>query len=265
MGTKRFPVKLGLILLAAVIGTVFFNKYGMNSKAGSYPKVVINLGSYLFSKTEIFAGFTEKIKNFNHLAGENDKLKKDQNLIIGLQAKIDSLENENDFLRRSARITEKLKNQVIYAGIFNLNLAPEGYNVLLNKGVRDGISEGDIVMTVEGVLVGKIQKVMDNFSRVLFVSDPEFKITVKVIGSVTSGITRGALSEGIYLDYIVQADEIKEGDTIVSTGNDDFATAMVVGSVDYVEISATQMFKKVRIHPAVKDVRLGRVLVVKMK
>ena len=265
MGTKRFPVKLGLILLAAVIGTVFFNKYGMNSKAGSYPKVVINLGSYLFSKTEIFAGFTEKIKNFNHLAGENDKLKKDQNLIIGLQAKIDSLENENDFLRRSARITEKLKNQVIYAGIFNLNLAPEGYNVLLNKGVRDGISEGDIVMTVEGVLVGKIQKVMDNFSRVLFVSDPEFKITVKVIGSVTSGITRGALSEGIYLDYIVQADEIKEGDTIVSTGNDDFPPAMVVGSVDYVEISATQMFKKVRIHPAVKDVRLGRVLVVKMK
>ncbi len=265
---KRPQLKSVFILLVAVIGAIFLNKYAIKSEPVSYPKPFINLGSYLFRKAESFGGFIEKIKNFNHLASENDKLKQDQEASLSLKAKIDNLENENDFLRRAARILQKFDYSVVYAGIFNLNLAPTGYNILLNKGAQDGISEGDVVVTAEGVLVGKIQKVMQNFSRVLFVSDPEFKVTVKVLNSGTAGtagIARGALSEGMYLDFITQADDIKEGDTLVSTGNDRFPPALVLGFVDHIEINATQMFKKVSIRPAVKDVQLGRVLVIKIK
>ena len=248
---KRFPVKLGVILLVAVIGAIFLNKYIVKDGLTFYPKSFINLGSYLFTKAENFGG--------------NDKLKQDQEIIFGLKAKIDNLENENDFLRRTARIVQKLDYPIIYAGIFNLNLVPTGYNVLLNKGAQDGVSEGDVVITAEGLLVGKIQTVMQNFSRVLFVSDPEFKITAKVMSSGTAGIARGALNEGMYLDFVVQEDEIKDEDVLISTGNDLFPPALVVGSVDRVESNATQMFKKVRIRPAIENARLGRVLVIKMK
>ncbi len=261
----RSSLKPVTLLAVAVLGAIFLNKYAMKGRQPSYPKSFVNLGSYLFTKIENFGGFIGKIENFNHLASENDKLKQDQELVVSLQAKIDNLENENDFLRRAASITKKLNYPVVYAGIFNLNLAPSGYNVLLNKGARDGVSEGDVVATAEGVLVGKIQTVMPNFSRVLFVSDPEFKVTSKVLSSGTSGIARGALSEGMYLDFVVQADDIKEGDRLVSTGNDQFPPALIVGAVDHVEVSATQMFKKIRIHPAVKDVQLGSILVIKMK
>ncbi len=262
---KRFPIKSGIIFLVAVIGAIFLNKYIVKDSLTFYPKSFINFGSYLFTKIENFGGFVGKIENFNHLASENDKLKQDQEMVLDLKAKINNLENENDFLRRAARISQKLNYPVIYAGIFNLNLAPTGYNVLLNKGAQDGISEGDVVVTAEGILVGKIQKVMQNFSRVLFVFDPEFKITVKVMSSGTSGIARGALNEGMYLDFVVQADEIKEEDMLISTGNDLFPPALIVGSVDHVEVNATQMFKKVRIRPAIKDTQLGRVLVIKMR
>ena len=262
---KRFPVKLGVILLAAVIGAIFLNKYVTKDRMVFYPKSFINFGSYLFMKAENLGGFMVKVENFNRLASENEKLKQDQEAVLGLKAKIDDLENENDFLRRAARISQKLDYPVVYAGIFNLNLVPNGYNVLLNKGAQDGVSEGDVVVTAEGILVGKIQKVMQNFSRVLFISDPEFKVTAKVVGSGTSGITRGVLSEGIYLDFVVQADEIKEGDVLVSTGDDQFPSALVIGSVDHVEANAIQMFKRVRVRPAIKDTQLGRVLVIKMK
>lgn len=251
--------------MVTVIGAVFLNKYIMKGGLASYPKSFINFGSYLFLKAENFGGFMGKMANFNRLASENDKLKQDQELVISLQAKIDNLENENDFLRRAARVTQKLNYPVVYAGIFNFNLAPTGYNVLLNKGVEDGISEGDVVVTAEGVLVGKIQTVMQNFSRITFISDSDFKITVKVLNSGTSGIARGALGDGMYLDFVVQSDDIKEQDVLISTGNDQFPSALIVGSVDYVETNASQMFKKVRIHPAVKDARLGRVIVIKMK
>ena len=262
---KHFPTKSGVIFLVAVIGAIFLNKYVVKDRMIFYPKTFINLSGYLFTKAENFGDFAEKIRNFNRLASENEKLKQDQEIVFGLKVKIDNLENENDFLRRAARISQKLDYPVIYAGIFNLNLAPAGYNVLLNKGIREGVSEGDVVVTAEGILVGKIQKVMQNFSRVLFVSDPEFKITARVIGSDTEGIARGALNDGMYLDFVVQEDEIKEEDVLISTSNDLFPSALIIGSVDYIETNATQMFKKVRIRPAIKDIQLGRVLIIKIK
>ncbi|MEK7076409.1 MAG: rod shape-determining protein MreC [Patescibacteria group bacterium] len=246
---KKSSTKLGIIFIVAVIGAVFLNKYIAKDGLTFYPKALINLSSFLFIKAENFSG--------------NDELQQAQEVIDSLKAKIDDLENENDFLRRTVRISQKFDHPVVYAGIFNLNFTPAGYNVLLNKGAQDGISEGDVVVTAEGVLVGKIEKVMQNFARVLFVSDPEFKVTAKVVSSGTSGIARGALNEGMYLDFVVQEDEIKEEDMLMSTGNDLFPPALIIGSVDHIEANATQMFKKVRIRPAIKDVQLGRVLVIK--
>ena len=246
---KKSSTKLGIIFIVAVIGAVFLNKYIAKDGLTFYPKALINLSSFLFIKAENFSG--------------NDELQQAQEVIDSLKAKIDDLENENDFLRRTVRISQKFDNPVVYAGIFNLNFTPAGYNVLLNKGAQDGISEGDVVVTAEGVLVGKIEKVMQNFARVLFVSDPEFKVTAKVVSSGTSGIARGALNEGMYLDFVVQEDEIKEEDMLMSTGNDLFPPALIIGYVDHIEANATQMFKKVRIRPAIKDVQLGRVLVIK--
>ncbi|OGM99270.1 MAG: rod shape-determining protein MreC [Candidatus Yanofskybacteria bacterium RIFCSPLOWO2_01_FULL_41_34] len=262
---KKSPIKSGAILLIAVIGAIFFNKHIIKDGFIFYPKTLINMGSYLFIKAENFGGLVGKIKNFNRLADENDRLKEDEELIVNLRAKIDNLEEENEFLRQAARITRKLKYPVVYGGIFNFNLAPTGYNVLLNKGSQDGISEGDIIVTTEGVLVGKIQIVMKNFSRVLFVSDPEFKITSKVLNSKTVGIARGSLNEGMYLDFIVQSDEIQEKDIIISTGNDFFPPALIIGFVDHIEDNSNQMFKKIRIRPAVKDVKLGKVLILQIK
>lgn len=262
---KKPQAKLSVILLTAIIGVVFLNKYLIKDRLDFYPKSFINLGSYLFTNAESVGGFVGKIKNFNRLASENDKLKQDREIVLSLKAKIDDLENENDFLRHAARISQKFNYPVIYAGIYNLSLTPIGYNALLNKGIKDDVSDGDIIITAEGILVGKIQKAMHNFSRVLFISDPEFKITAKVINSNTIGIARGALNEGMYLDFIVQADEIKEEDILISTGNDLFPPALVIGSVEHVEANMTQMFKDVRIRPAAKDSQLGRVLVLKMK
>ena len=262
--SKQSPVKLVGILLVAIIGAVFLSKYFVKDSIIYYPKSFVNFGSYMFVKMENLGGFVGDIKNFRRLADENERLKQDGRMFLDLRAKIDSLENENDFLRRSVPVSQKHDQTVVYAGIFNLNLGPEGYNVLLNKGFDEGISEGDVVVTEEGELVGKGQTVMKNFSRILFVSDPEFKITTKVLSSDTAGIARGALNDGMYLDFIVQDDEAKEEDLLVSVGSDMFPPALIVGSINHIEANPTQMFKKIRVRPAVKDVRLSRVLVIKM-
>ena len=263
--SKGFSLKTGAIMLAAVIGAIFLNKYVPKDRFNFYPRSLINVQTYLFTELGRVGGVGAKIESFNSLARENDKLKQDAKSIRSLKAQIDDLQIENDSLRRAVRVSERVQRPIIYAGVFNINLAPGGYNVLLNKGTKDGVSEGDIVVTDEGALVGRVEKTKEDFSRVLFISDPQFKITAKVVNSSTAGIAKGALNEGLYLDFVVQEDQVKEGDVVISNGNDIFPPALVIGTIDHVESNPSQMFKKVRISPAIKDDQLGKVLVVKMK
>jgi len=262
---KKTSLKSWAVLLSMVVGIVFLNKLFLKDRFVVYPKYLMKFSANLFDKSESFRYFSQKIIRINSVADENERLKQENRIVLSLKAKIDGLEKENDFLRRAVRVSEKLDHQIIYGGIYNINLSPLGHNALVNKGIADNVSDGDIVITAEGILIGKIQKTMQSFSRILLISDTEFRVTAKTLDSGTSGILRGDFTEGAYLDFVVQADTIKEGDILVSTGNDMFPGGLILGVVDYVETNESQIFKKVKIHPSIKDVQLSKVLILKIK
>ncbi len=205
---------------------------------------------------------------FGYVAMWHDLAQKNKDLTSALQqnlvdkAALESLKTENESLRKALGLSSTMNREIIAAGIFNLDLAPDGYSALINKGSKDGVVAGDVVVSPDGVLVGRIAAVSDGSSHITLSADPSFKITVSVLGGSVSGIAHGALSDGMTLDLIVQADDIKEGDVLVSTGDDMSPAGLVVGTVSNVQASDTQLFKKVKVRPAF-DPKNGRVLVVK--
>lgn len=259
----RVSVKPIIFLTVILIGAVFLNRYVLKFRMSFYPKPMVSMISYFYIKLEGLGGIIDNIENFNHLARENEDLKNSQKLLVSFKAQVDQLQTENEFLRKAINISQKEKRQVVDASVFNVNLGSDGYNVLLNKGSDEGISEGDVVVTAEGVLVGKIEKTEPSFSKVLFIFDSKFKITARVIGSNTAGIARGAFNEGMYLELVAQDDEIKEGDSLVSSGDDMFPPALVIGRVENIKSNQNELFKKVRIRPTVKDIQIAKVLVIK--
>lgn len=259
---KRPPLKLIVVFLSAAFIVFLLGQYTPVGRLQTIPRFAVNSLASLFGKFEAFNKFAGELRRFRSLANENSDLKQENLDLLSRLAKLDILEQENYFLRTALDIEQEIGRDVIYAHVFNVNLGPDGYNVLLNKGARDGVKKDDIVITEQKALVGVIEEVSGNFSRVLFVFDPEFKITARVLGSSTAGIATGAYREGMYLDLIAKEDEIKEGDVLISTGDDMFPSALIVGSVAHVEVNESQMFKKVRIDPAA-DARLGSVVVLK--
>lgn len=251
-----------VFLIMAAMAVVFLNKYVIKDASVLYPDFIKNSMVIVWDKAGGISSAAEKFKNWRKLAQENEDLQRKNAELIHTAAVLDDLKNENEFLRKALNLVSKTDKIVVYGNIFNLSFTPEGYSMLINKGSADGISENGAVITEEGVLVGQVRQVFKNFSRILFVADQDFKINAKVAGSDTVGIARGALKNGLYFDLIMREDQIKEGDLVVSSGNDMFLPALIIGTVSLVDINETKIFKKVKIMPAVNKIKLGRVMII---
>lgn len=266
-------LKTIVFLFVLVIAGMLADRYFFDRKMNNFGAAIAQRpATYLFSKFES-AGFFIRglaryspvpgLAGFRNVISENEGLTEENLGLLSRLADREDLENENRFLRNALDLSPRFNNKLAYANIYQFQLGLDGYDVLINKGADDGIAEGDIIITEEGVLVGRVEKTEERFSRALVVSDTDFSVTAKVLNSSTVGIAKGALDQGMYFDLIVQSDSIKEGDVVVSSGMDLIPPALIVGTVSHVETKDTDLFKKVKIKPAMGEVRIGRVLVIR--
>lgn len=257
-GIVKFLFFCGLGLVAAVVLNIFLlSKVRLQFAPGHIGASVFNISAQIHE----WSGYLERWKN---LSLENEAFRASADKYIAAEAKIQYLETENETLRKSIGLSSRLNRKFIPAGIYQISLTPDGYHALINRGEQAGLSVGQAVISEEGLLVGKVTAVFSSSSRVMLVSDPGFSATVKVLNGQARGILRGALSEGLALDLITQSDEIKEEDVLVTTGDDLIPPGLVAGIVRNVENNDTQLFKKVRVNPAIDPSQaVGAVLVVR--
>ena len=257
-------IKILIFLFVLTVGLIIADRYFFDRKINNFGTEIIRRpASYVFAKLENAGFFFRSLINFKNIISENDNLKRENLSLLSQLADRNDLKSENEFLRKLLELPPRFNKNITYANIYQFQIGLDGYDVLINKGADDGITDGDIVVTEEGVLVGRIESVGLHFARVLVVSDTDFSVAAEVLNSETAGIARGALAQGLYFDLIVQDDPIKEGDIIVSSGMDLVPPALVVGTVSYVETRGTNVFKKVKISPAMGEVRIGRVLIIR--
>ena len=259
----RFPIKLVVSSIAAILLLIFLNAYFIKGGVGNFFLAIIEKPSdIIFSKVGSIRLFLKEASNFKNLVQENLDLKsKNLELLAGL-AQTQDLKDENEFLRNALSLSKSLDLNFIEGNIFSENFSPTGGSMLLNKGIQDGISNENIVISETGVLIGQVSGVFKNYSTVSLVTNSDFKITAKVLNSKVSGLAKGALTDGIYMDFVDREDDIKEGDIVITNGNDLIPSALILGTIDHIENNPTSLFKKVRVKPAIYDINLGRVLII---
>ena len=264
-------------LFATATAVIFLIKFIFGGYDFLYPDFAEGYFSAAWSKLEILKKISTEALKWRELANENEELRKQNKELTQKTTLAGALEEENKFLRRTVGITAKIPGRFVLGGIYNLNLTPSGYNVLLNRGSKNGVSEGDIVITAEGILVGQVKQVFGAFSKLLFITDPAFKISGKIsrstssrqagstnsrqAGSETKGLVKGRLNEELYFDLITRKDTVKEGDLVVSSGDDTFPPALIIGTVSFVAANETGVFQTVKIRPAVNGESLAKILI----
>lgn len=109
--------------------------------------------------------------------------------------------------------------------------SPFRQSVLLNVGARDGVVDGWAVMDGLG-LVGRISGVGQSTSRVVLLTDSNSRIPVTIEPSGQHAILQGNNTAIPPLDFVENADLVRPGDQVVSSGDGGvFPQGLLVGQV----------------------------------
>lgn len=109
------------------------------------------------------------------------------------------------------------ENTILSQVVMKSFLSSENF-FLLNKGSSSGVQK-DMVAIYKNNLIGKVVEVYPLYSKLILVTDKSCKVAVRCSKTNTKGIHRGNnLSTESKLMYVSHLDELKEGDTLISSG-----------------------------------------------
>src|SRR5207247_1570158 len=81
----------------------------------------------------------------------------------------------------------------------------------------DAALRADVVISDQGV-VGRVSEVGANYSKVLLVTDTGSSVSALVQGSRAAGLVRGQFGDTLVMDWILQTEDVKVGDIIITAG-----------------------------------------------
>ena len=178
--------------------------------------------------------FFSNIKNFgttksqiNNLKKENAKLKAQ---VIYKEDVLGKLKN----LRGALNLAGRAGYTVVNARVIGKGSASTfSQTITLDAGSVDGVRKDMTVIGSSG-LVGVIKKVTTTSSVVLLMSDPTFRVGVRIARSQSVGVVIGQGDGNFILQLLDPAGDIKKGDVLVSLGSDGnrpFVPGVPVGRV----------------------------------
>jgi rod shape-determining protein MreC len=215
----------------------------------------------LWSAGADVSGFFSGIFRQNELKSENENLKAQNSQLLLQLANLNDLEQENETLRNALNIGLDKEYRLFLVQVVGKDVGKD--TIVIDKGSKDGLSEGLALATAQKVLVGRISQVYDNYSKVDLVTNPAISFGVKVFDSGALGEAKGAGNLKIDLGKIPQGQEISEGDAVISTSlGGIFPGGLLVGQIKNVKKSDTESFQKAAIQPAFSISELGSLFVI---
>jgi rod shape-determining protein MreC len=193
---------------------------------------------------------------------ENEKLKEELDRLRLENGAMNELLIENERLRDTLNFKHMNPPASVTAQVIGKELSPTSSTITINKGSDDGVRKGMPVITSAGV-VGRVQTVLPDWSKVLLVTDPASTLAVRVQRNREEGLLEGKLAR-CALKYVSYYADIQQGDLLVTSGLDGvYPKGLSVATVVKVTKREASAFQTVVAEPAVRFSRLEEVLVFK--
>ena len=245
-GGNRSRLLLVLLLVSSLF-LITLDLRGVNLASGirSGVSTVISPVENLFTKVFSPVGnFASDVRNFGQSKKQITELNKQIDLLKAKQVLDEDMVSQLNQLRNVLDLAGSGGYQVVAARVINRGSTETFKETLtIDVGSRSGITKNMTVISESG-LVGVVKSVTSNSSIVLLMSDPTFKVGVRIAGTQSIGVVSGQGGSTYLLQLLDATGEIKKGDALVargSAGDRPFVPGVPVGIVTTVSSNASSI------------------------
>ena len=195
----------------------------------------------------------EHLRGRESLLEENLVLRENQLVLQSRQQKFSALEMENRRLRELLSSSAQLEEKVLIAEILSAAQDPYRQQIVLNKGVRDGVYKGQALVDAQGVM-GQVIRVNPDTSVALLITDPNHGTPVEInrTGLRTFALGRGD-GQSLSLPYLPGNADVQVGDVLVSSAiGGRFPAGYPVGKIQELKHEPGEHFMEAIALPAAK-------------
>ena len=187
-----------------------------------------------------------------------------------LQAELDRLKMENQFLKTEISTADRAKalvafqqhtqSRTIAARVIAAGAGANSKVVFVDRGSGAGVEKGMPVVTPDGI-VGKVVAAYPTASEVMLVTDPEFAAGVVSQKNHVVGTLKGQGQANCKVDYVPSEEKVEVGEAFFTSGDDRiFPKGFPVGVVRVVRPSSP--YQEVLVEPSGLERGLEAVLIV---
>ena len=254
-----FPVFLlciGLVFLIFLLGEGGF----LGFLTDSVQSVFFPLGALVRNES---LAVSQKPTQIETLQQENTLLR--ERLVQLQQIKSDNAALQDQFQTSNPSPKNLLPVQVVGMphAIPNVTFPNE---FVINAGRENGIQRG-LAVVVRNELIGMITSVSNHFATVTLLTSPQTRFAVLTSSTRAVGIATGQGNGQLIMGNILLTEEIKNGDTVVTSGGQNesgigFPPGFIVGKIISIEKNPSSLFQSAVVAPLVAFDRLQHVFVV---
>jgi rod shape-determining protein MreC len=266
-GSDRSRLLLVLLLVSSLF-LITLDLRGVNLAGGlrSATQTVLspveNLFAKVFSPVGNFFGDAKNLgksrKKIEELTTEVDKLTAQAAINEDIAGQLNQLKGVLDLAGRGGY-------KVVAAKVINRGSnSTFKQTITIDAGSSSGIEKNMTVISEAG-LVGVVKSVTSNTAIVLLMSDPTFKIGVRIAGTQSVGVVSGQGGNSYLLQLLDTTGEIKKGDVLIARGSDNnrpFVPGVPVGVVNTVQSNASSITQNADVDGITNLDKIGVVAVV---
>ena len=196
------------------------------------------------------------------VAKENHVLLQQLNQAVQNKNQWHETELANVRLRDLIDFQRNISERVVAAEVIGKDPSAWFKTVIIDKGEIDGLSKGLPVVIAQGI-AGQIIEVSNRYSKVMLILDSNSAVDSLVQRTRARGVIKGESTDQCRLDYVLRKNDVRMGDTIVSSGLDGvYPKGLRIGYVSQIIEHDADIFHEVIVTPFVDFEKLEEVLVI---
>ncbi|MCR5506651.1 MAG: rod shape-determining protein MreC [bacterium] len=161
--------------------------------------------------------FVNDVKNFRSIDSQNTELKKEISKLKEQLNYFKQIEIENQQLRKINNFTTNGVNYLLSTRVLGATGSGFTNSFIVDAGAKHGVKKYQGVV-VDGYLVGQINSVGTNYSRMILITDANSKIPVQIERTRTRAFLIGDNTDYPQLVHFENQEPVQIGDIVVTSG-----------------------------------------------